>query len=191
MGPPTPQTLALPFRRAGIAGSVDVALGVNDDPVTLGCPEWAAGFPWCRAIVTPAARGYADVLGWVQLVDWDVIEGGDGFLIDPFAPLGKVDHPFCFFGYSPTLFDAPHSDEEMVHSEFVAHSFLCGLGPESLAMRFEVDAVLGFRWSFRVDEGEIAIGELAPLGADAWDGHREYLGRAHPRWTFLPGFAAG
>jgi hypothetical protein len=187
---PDPQMLSLPFRRAGVPGMVEVALGVNDDPVALGCPEWAAGFPWCRARVEHPACGYAEVLGWVQLVDWDLMEGGEGFLVDPFAPLGEIPHPFCYLGYAPTLFDAPHSDEAPAHSEFIAHSFLCGLGPESLAMRFEIDALLGFEWSFRIDEGEIAIGELAPLGPESWDSHRGYLSRAHPRWTFLPGFTA-
>jgi hypothetical protein len=196
MGTPAAQTLSLPFSRAGVAGTVEVAMGVNDDPVALGCPEWARGFPWCRATVTPPARGYADMLGWVQLVDWDLMEGGEGFLTDLFAPLGEgvereeSTHPFCFFGYSPTLFDAPHSDVGPRHSEFVAHSFLCGLGPQPLAMRFEADAILGFSWEFRIDQGTITIGELAPLGPEAWDGHHEYLRGAHPRWTFLPGFAA-
>jgi hypothetical protein len=190
MGPPAPQTLSLVFRRAGAAGRVDVELGVNDDPPTLGCPDWARGFPYCRALIDHQGRGYADILGWIQILDWDLMEGGDGFLVDPFAPLGEVTHPFCFLGYAPTFFDAPHSDVGPAHSEFTAHTFLCGLGPEPLAMRLEADAILGFSWEFRIEAGEIAIGDLAPLGSQAWDGHREYLDRTHPDWTFLPGFTA-
>lgn len=57
-------------------------------------------------------------------------------------------------------------------------------------MRREVDAVLGFEWGFRIEAGGIEIAQLAPLEPEAWDGHREYLARAHPGWTFLAGFAA-
>jgi hypothetical protein len=188
---PACQTLSLPFRRAGVDGVVTVELGINDDPVAIGCPDWALGFPYLRATVNPPARGYVDFLGWVQLVDWDLMEGGDGFLIDPFMPLGDSPHPFCFFGYAPTFFDAPHSDVGPSYSHFTAHSFLCGLGPETLAMSHEVDALLGFSWEFTIDEGTIELGGLAPLGPAAWDGHIEYLSGAHPGWRFLPGYSVG
>jgi len=184
----TPGRLSIPFERVGVAGSVDVEVGVNDDPAALGCGEFARGFPWCRATVTPPAQGYADALGWIQLVDWEQMEGGDGFLIDPFMPLGQISHPFGFFGWSPTLFDAPHTDTPLQTSDFVAHSFLCGLGPEPLGGHFEADAVLGFSWGFRVRDGEFEIDGPALLGPEDWDRHHDYLTAAHPGWTFLPGF---
>ncbi|HET7444693.1 MAG TPA: hypothetical protein VFJ57_08545 [Solirubrobacterales bacterium] len=180
--------LSIPFERRGATGVVDAEVGVNDDPAAYGCPEFARGFAWCRATVTPPARGYADALGWIQLIDWEQMEGGDGFLIDPFAPLGEVSHPFGFFGFAPTMFDAPHTDRPLQTSDFVAHSFLCGLGPEPLAGRFEADAVLGFSWGFRVREGEFEIQSPALLGPEDWDRHHDYLTDSHPGWTFLPGF---
>ncbi|HSS31958.1 MAG TPA: hypothetical protein VLL27_01605 [Solirubrobacterales bacterium] len=176
--------LSIPFERAGVAGTVDVEVGVNDDPAAYGCPECARGFPWCRATVEPPARGYADALGWIQLVDWE--QAGEGFLIDPFAPLGEVSHPFGFFGFAPTMFDAPHTDRPLHDSDFIAHSFLCGLGPEPLGSRFEADAILGFSWGFHVRGGEFEIDGPAPLGPEAWDVHLAYLHESHPRWTFLP-----
>ena len=130
----TPSRLSLPFERGAAAGTVEVEVGVNDDPAALGCSEYARGFPWCRATLAPPARGYADALGWIQLVDWELV--AEGFVIDPFMPLGEISHPFGFFGFAPTHFDAPHTDTELRHSDFVAHTFLCGLGPEPLGLRF-------------------------------------------------------
>ena len=112
------------------------------------------------------------------------------FRIDPFEPLGAVTHPFCFFGFSPTLFDAPHREHrEDMH--FLAHSFLCGLGAEPLAERREVDALLGFSWGFSVRAGSIEGFGPSQLGPADWDGHHAYLRSAHPAWEFIPGFAAG
>jgi hypothetical protein len=182
-----PGSLSIAFERRGVVGRVDVEVGVNDDPAALGCADCARGFPWCRATVSPPARGYADALGWIQLVDWE--QAGEGFLIDPFMPLGEASHPFCFFGFTPTLFDAPHTDRPLRTSDFVANSFLCGLGPEPLEARYEADAVLGFSWGFHVRDGEFEIEGPAPLGPADWDRHHDYLRESHPRWTFLPGFA--
>jgi hypothetical protein len=175
--------LSIPFERRGVSGTVAVEVGVNDDPAGFGCHECALGFPWCRATIAPPVRGYADALGWIQLVDATDLFGE--FRIDPFEPLGEVTHPFCFFGFAPILFDAPHRDhgEDM---DFVAHSFLCGLGPEPLAGRFEADALLGFSWGFHIRDREIEIDAPALLGPTAWDRHLAYLRKSHPRWTFLP-----
>jgi hypothetical protein len=181
----TPGRLSVPFERVAAAGTVEVEVGVNDDPAALGCPEFARGFPWCRATISPPAGGYADALGWIQLVDATDLFGE--FRIDPFEPLGEVTHPFCFFGFAPTLFDAPHRDhgEDM---DFVANSFLCGLGPDPLGEHREADALLGFSWGFHVRGGEIEIDRLAQLGPADWDRHHDYLSTAHPGWAFLPGF---
>ena len=186
MLPSAPETLKLPYRWAGIEGEVEVEIGVNDDPAALGCEEFARGFPYCRATVGPPARGYADALGWVQLVSWTHL--GEGFQIDPFAPLGEISHPFGFYGFSPTLFDAPHTDIDLVDSDFVAHSFLCGLGGRLLEFRHEARAVLGFSWSFSFRDREIEIPSPAALGPDDWNAHRLTLEESHPGWSFAVGF---
>ena len=186
--PNAPATLSIPYRWEGVRGAVEVELGVNDDPAALGCAEVARGFPYCRA-VTPPALGYADALGWVQLIEWDHL--GPGFRIDTFQPLGQVSHPFGFFGFAPTMFDAPHHDAERLDSDFVAHSFLCGIGGELLEMRKEVRAVLGFSWRFSIRNGEIEIFPPEVLGPEDWDRHHEYLRGSHPSWSFFPGFARG
>jgi hypothetical protein len=183
-----PSTIALPYRWWRVAGGVTAEVGVNDDPAALGCPEVARGFPYFRARLSPAAQGYGDALGWVQLIEWTPVLGDGGFTIDPFAPLGDSPHPFGFFGFAPTAFDAPHTDlgGEM---EFIAHSFLCGLGGELHEMRHEVRAVLGLGWGFRGCPPQLESFGPTALDAKDWDRHRDYLARTFPDWTFAPGFA--
>lgn len=179
--------MRLDFERGGVAAAVSVEVVANDDPAHYGCPEFARGFPVCRATIEPPARGYADFLGWVQLVESTDL--ANEFRIDPFEPLDlEPTHPFCFFGFAPTLFDAPHRDHRE-DTDWLAHSFLCGLGTGPLYPPGEVDALLGFSWGFGIRDGEIRIRGSAPLDAAAWDAHLPYLGRRFERWRFLSGFA--
>jgi hypothetical protein len=180
--------IEISFDRGAAHGRVEVEVGVNENPAVLGCPGYARGFPYCRAVLSPPARGYADALGWIQLVSSTDLTGG--FRIDPFEPLGEVSHPFCFFGFSPTLFDAPHRDHRE-DTDWLAHSFLCGLGENPLSGGREADAILGFSWGFTISEARIEPFGPAELGAQAWDPHGDYLRDAFPSWSFLPGFAGG
>ena len=184
---PAPKTITLPYRWWRVEGRVTAEVGVNHDPAALGCPDFARGFPYFRATLTPPAQGYGDALGWVQLVEWTPLEP-EGFQIDPFAPLGDVPQPFSFYGFAATMFDAPHTDLEG-DMEFVAHAFLCGLGGELHDMRHEVRAVTGISWGFRRHGPRIENFGPTALVADDWERHREYLGRTFPNWTFAPGFA--
>jgi hypothetical protein len=177
-------TLALPFRWGAVEGEVKVEIRENDHPDALGCREFARGFPVTRATIAPLATGYADMLGWVQLVD-DSFHA-DGFHADGFEPLGPLPHPFGFYGVSPTLFDAPHFDGE--NFDFLAHTFLCGLGGELLEFRYEARAVLGFSWGCRKRGPQIDLVGPEPLPPAAWDNHREYLMQRFPEWTFPPGY---
>ena len=183
-GPKLPMTLALPFHWAGREGQAQVEIRENDDPAALGCEEFARGFPVCRATVAPPSRGYADMLGWVQLVDDSYHD--DGFHADGFEPLGSLPHPFGFYGVSPTLFDAPHFDGE--NFDFLAHTFLCGLGGKLLEFRREARAVLGFAWGCRKRGATIDFFGPEPLPAEIWDGHRSYLEGCFPQWTFATGY---
>jgi len=189
MEPGTPETLTLPYRWAGVEGAVAVELGVNDDPAAFGCAEFARGFPYCRARVEPPAKGYAEALGWVQLIEQSIEV--EGFQIDTFEPLGEVSHPFGFFGFGPTMFDAPHRDDRP-DLDWTAHSFLCGLGGRLLDFHekntHEARAVLGFSWGFSIRDGQIEIEGLNALGFEAWDGHIPYLTAKHPAWSFAAGF---
>lgn len=176
----------MPYRWNGNDGSVRVEIWENDDPPAYGCADFALGHPCCRATIEPLACGYAEMLGWVQLVDASFYEHATGFIADGFQLLGDLTHPFGFFGISPTLFDAPHTPDENAH--FHAHTFLCGLGGPLLEFRREVRAVLGFNWGFVKRGEEITFVDLVPLEAEVWDGHREYLDGEFEDWTFAPGY---
>lgn len=187
-----PQTIELPYRWADIEGSVRVELRENDDPAALGCPELARGFPYCRATVEPQGNGYTDFLGWTQMVDLKhssktplVMHSGKGFEIDPYMPIGSPPYPFTFFGLAPTFFDAPHTDEDW---DFIAHTFLCGMGGGLHDLRREARAILGFTWGFSKRGAEFDFFGPDALSAADWDRHHDYLAGAFPAWTFASGF---
>jgi hypothetical protein len=172
------------LRWAGREGEIRVEISENDAPELLGCEEFARGFPVCRATISPPAQGYADMLGWVQLVETS--DHGDRFRADGFEPLGDLPHPFGYYGVSPTFFDAPHFDGE--NFDFLAHTFLCGLGGELLEFRHEARAVLGFSWGCRKRGPEIELLSPEALPPDSWEEHRGYLSGMYPEWTFATGF---
>jgi hypothetical protein len=180
--------MELPYRWNGTEGRVDVEVRVNDDPAALGCGEFARGFPCCTATVDHPAIGYADLLGWVQLLDSSVHE--DDIHLDYFEPLGEVPHPFAFYGFAPTFFDAPHSDLDESW-DFLAHAFLCGLSGGLFDERREIRAVTGFSWGFSQRGREVEFFEPRPLSPGDWDGHTAYLAQKFPAWTFAPGFHQG
>lgn len=187
-----PRTIELPYRWRDLEGSVRLEMRENDDPIALGCPELARGFPTCRATVEPLGKGYADLFGWLQLIDLKnfstsplVQHSGGGFEFDAFLPLGPASHPFIYFGLAPTLFDAPHTKEDW---DFSSHSFLCGMGGDLHEVRREARAILGFSWGFVKRGAEIEFFGPEPLQAEDWDLHHDHLTRTFPDWTFAPGF---
>jgi hypothetical protein len=158
-------------------------VAANTDPAALGCPPHARGFPYCRARLDQDAAGYADALGWIQLVDSS--DADANFQIDPFEPLGEVAHPFAFFGFAPTLFDAP-SRPARPDMSWTANSFLAGITAER-----QVFALLGFSWGFAIEDGAISIAAPSPLDESAWNACLPALRESCPTWDFLPGFDEG
>ncbi len=175
--------MRLEFLHAGRPGTVRVDVAANDDPAALGCGEDARGLAWCRATIEQDARGYAGALGWIQLVDSSDAPGG--FAIDPFEPLGEVPHPFCFFGFAPTLFDGP-SRPTRDDMTWTARAFLAGIGEDH-----EASAIRGFSWGFTIAAGEVTIVGPTELSGSAWDECLPALRVSHPAWRFAPGFASG
>jgi hypothetical protein len=187
-----PRKIQLPFRWRGSEGSVHLEMRENDNPAELGCPEIARGFPTCLATVQPLGKGYADLFGWLQLMDLKnftpselVQHTGGGYEFDAFLPLGLAQHPFIYFGLAPTLFDAPHTEEDW---DFSSHSFLCGMGGDLHEVRREARAILGFSWGFSKRGPEIEYFGPDPLEPGDWDLHHDHLAGAFPGWTFAPGF---
>jgi hypothetical protein len=171
------------FLHAGRPGTVLVEVAANEDPAALGCSEDTRGLAYCRATIEQDARGYGDALGWIQLVDSSDAAGG--FAIDPFEPLGEVTHPFCFFGFAPTLFDGPSrpTREDMT---WTARAFLAGIGGDLEAL-----PVLGFAWGFAIRTGEVSIVGPTELDGSAWDDCVPALRESYPAWRFAPGFGSG
>jgi hypothetical protein len=175
------------FMLRGVVGSVSVTYSRNDRPDLVGSGAEASGFPMCHAAVDYPARGYDAMLGWVQLVrSDDNVSRGRAFEIDPLAFLGDVPHPFCWFGLSPQLFDAP-SRAQRQDLDWMAHSFLCvpdGIMDDGL----EVHALLGFAWGFRIRNEEVHLVPPTVLGPADWDQHVDVLAARYPSWRFVGGF---
>ncbi len=183
-------TLEMPYRWGDVDGSVKVEMGIDDNPSEFGCEEVARGFPYLRAVLEPPAIGYGDSLGWVQLIDMSDRRGG--WQVDNNETLGPVPHPFFSYGPNVTLFDHPHT--YLRDWDFLAHTFLCGLGGELLEFRQEVRALLGFSWRIAKRGDRIESFGPTPLEAADWDAHRGYLNRRYRyfrlrKWRFLQGFA--
>jgi len=174
------------FTLRGLPGRVDIAFERNRDPDELGCPSYAEDFPVCSATVDYAGRGYHALLGWVQLVrSSDGATGGQGFELDPVERVGPVPHPFCWFGFAPTLFDAP-SRRLREPMSWTAHSFLAFVGSER-----HVRALVGFSWGFAIEDGAVALEPPARIEDAGWDPHLALLGAEYPDWAFAPGYHDG
>lgn len=173
---------------------VRVVVKPNDEPAALGCPEFARGFPFCKAIVESGeAEGYDHYYGWIQMVD--LSDEPAGFRIDQ-HPKFAAPHPFISAGPLPRFADAPFTDYR--DWDFLAHAFLCGTGGELLEFRKEARAILGFSWGFSKRGQRIEFHGLEPLAATDWNDHRECLTRKYrwrwwrpgrQPWTFAPGFS--
>ena len=171
------------FTLRELPGAVDVTLVPNEHPEALGCHASGFGFPVCTATVSFEGRGYTAALGWIQLVrSTDSAGGGTQFEMDPYEPLGILPHPFCWFGFAPTLFDAP-SRARLEDMEWTAHSFLSFIGGPQ-----EARAILGFSWGFVIREQAVEPEAVASLTPDAWDAHLPLLRREHPSWQFAFGY---
>jgi hypothetical protein len=179
--------VVLDFTLRNLPGWVEVTLESNHDPGAVGAEPTARDFPVCTATIAYRGRGYLAALGWIQLVrSTDNASGGTQFELDPYTPLGRSSHPFCWFGFCPTLFDAPVRDSR-APLEWTAHSFVCFIakGRDGLEAR----AVLGFGWGFTIRD-EIVSSRTTPsvLGESDWNAHRALLGQEHPGWSFAEGF---
>jgi hypothetical protein len=167
-------------------GWVDITVEPNTNPEALGCSPRARDFPVCLATVTYPGKGYKAALGWVQLVrSTDGASAGEEFEMDPFEPLGQASHPFCFFGFVPTLFDAP-SRPARREMDWTAESFLCFIA-DSPGGR-EARAILGFNWGFRIRQATVSLHSPTSLAAVEWNKHLALLHREHPAWDFAAGY---
>lgn len=178
--------MEIAFTHQGQRGRVSVFVETTSEPMTLGAREGAKGLANSMATIEFAGRGYLRLLGWVQLVrSTDNTFHGRQFEMDPFDPFGLyggAPSPYCWYGITPTLFDAPSRDER-VRLDWLAHSFLAA--SPLRGNRRVVTPLLGFAWGFLVDDnGKVALKPVTSLTAADWEAHLPYLRDCYPEWQF-------
>ena len=181
-----PFPMELSFTHHGQKGRVIVAVEATMAPAVLGARAGAAGLANCKATIEFSAGGYLGLLGWVQLVcSTDNASHGREFEMDPFDPFELYEHaptPYCWYGITPTLFDAPSRDE-WVDLDWVAHSFLAA--SPLRGNRRIVMPLLGFSWGFHVySEKDILLKPITSLTAADWEAHLPYLRECYQAWQF-------
>ena len=183
--------MEIPFTHQGHQGRVIVTVETTLAPEILGVGDGALGFANCKAIIEYSGSGYLGLLGWVQLVrSTDNTFHGRAFEMDPFDPFGLYERaplPYCWYGITPILFDAPSRDGR-ARLDWVAHSFLAA-SPLRGNPR-TVTPLLGFAWGFQVSEDKsIALTPIASLTAVDWASHLPYLCDCYKDWEFtgMPG----
>jgi hypothetical protein len=176
--------MEIDFRHEGDQGRVTVTCVPNDDPHAVGKSEEARGFPVCTATVAYPATGYRAVFGWVQLVcSTDNASEGRAFEMDPLRFFEDSPAPYCWYGITPVLFDAPSRGDRR-RLEWLAHSFLAVIPREPDPQKRAVP-LLGFSWGFVIgDDGLIALRPVEQLAAGDWNDHVPYLRGCYPRWQF-------
>jgi hypothetical protein len=147
-------------------------------------------FPVCSAIVdTPADDGYASMYGWIQLVRETALNPHttdstphSQWEMDFLPITAATETPFCYFGPSPRLFDAPFRVNR-TNMDWTSWSFLTYIG--DCVVTKEVHPILVFEWGFRIEGGEVCIKKLKRVDVGkAWDVQRGLLEERFPGWRF-------
>lgn len=180
----------IPFRLRDIDGLVEIAYGINEDPVRWGFQlfwpdqaeyEATRGFPVLEARVRYAAEGYAAMLGWIQVVDYTV-EGEETVWAAPDTGSRYLDvnTPYAAHGIEPVFFDAPAATDAQ-NMDFNARTFLV-CTPDVVSKT--VEPVCGFTWGFDIEDGIIKPRALEPARLGDWIETRRLLRFRLPSWTF-------
>jgi|GEM_PF-1099415 len=190
--------MEIPFTHQGHQGHVSITLETTREPAVLGARQDSVGLANCKATIEFPAGGYLGLLGWVQLVcSTDNSSHGRQFEMDPFDVFDLDKHapsPYCWYGITPTLFDAPSRDKRD-DLDWVARSFLAASplrGPRRITSPFREDRrivtpLLGFSWGFHIfNEEHIELKPITPLTAADWEAHLSYLHACYKKWQFKP-----
>jgi hypothetical protein len=181
------------FVLRGAEGRVTIEYSLNEDPARWGFDlldiefdvEVARGFPVAQARVTFPREGYAGLLGWIQVVDYQVTREGIReervWVVPDVAPqVREADSPYLAFGIEPMMFDAPAFTERDVN--WTARTFLT-FSPDCL-MTPVVEPLCGFRWGYVISDRVVTTKELAAASLEDWIDARRQLQRRLPTWTF-------
>jgi hypothetical protein len=184
-----------PFRLRGADGVVRVSLTRNEEPerwgwrlLGLDVPlEYIVGFPVIEASVDFPAEGYAAVLGWVQVVRYEVTDEPETVVLADVAPqLQGLGMPYVAFGVRPTYFDSPAISAS--DADWRAATFLTA-SPDVLLSRV-IEPVCGFCWGYLRTAGETKLVEAIRAEEKDWLEAREELAKHYPDWDWRTGFAS-
>ncbi len=178
--------MEIPFSHMGHTGRVMVTVAQTPAPGDLGARKGAQDLANCTAIIEYPGQGYQRLMGWVQMVcSTDNAFHGRQFEMDPFDPFGldkRAPSPYCWYGITPTLFDAPSRGIRR-KLNWVAHSFLAA-SPLS-GNRRTVTPLAGFAWGFEiVDRKTCIMKPVTSLAGADWESHLPYLQSCYPGWRF-------
>jgi hypothetical protein len=182
--------LTLPFETRSHSGRVHVAYGAVADSDGIGFsmlgvglePQQPIGYPVIKADIDFDGDGYTALFGWVQILHntaWGP-EAADEVDLPPFL-LGS-EMPTMYFGYLPTMFDAP-ANPHHPNGDWSAFTFLTAI-PDLVISR-SVRALTGFHWGYRLASSRPTPMPVQPIGPDDWQSRRTLLAHTFPTWSFL------
>ncbi len=186
------------FTYNGKNGSVMATFGPNRGVKSSGFTAIAGrftdnvvkGFPVIMAEVKYGGLGYESMLGWVQIVTHRYPGGPESEVsVDVAEMFQGYQNPYCFYGYKPTLYDAPCHNPG-VTMEWIAYSFLSPLKQIDENEKKMVAPVVGFKWGYALKNGKIdRIFQPESVYERKWvELSREVRGE-YSDWTFKEGFA--
>jgi hypothetical protein len=181
-------SIALPFRLRGLDGLVTVDVVANEDPKRWGYDllgrfpmDQAVGFPVVRASVGYPAEGYRAAMGWIQLVYYGEDPRDPEVLVDLVPQHEDAGTPYAFWGFCPTFFDAPSTQQSGIC--WTADAFLA-TSPDAL-MTKAVLPICGFRWGYATTRRPPDLLPPERVGAQTWDRARAVLAERFLAWEFL------
>ena len=216
----SPQQLTIPFTSRSLCGEVRVTLRPNRDPnhahgldlffplvPRSDFPRQFFGFPVLHGEVVypiPAEQpSYGCLFGWFQFVrcinpeipsDADVKYGAWEMDIFPYAQ--DIPSPITYWGYNPSIFDAParlvNDSEKIEEKEWRAQSLLGILEDAGSTKRVKLVPGVGFGWGFDIRAAEGGKSRIITIkGLEVLDARKEWGNRigllrdSYSAWTFL------
>jgi len=210
-GPVQQLHLTLPFNSRSQAGVISIDIQPNNDDqhafgLDLLIPgvsqsELAAefgGFPVVHGAITypiPASQfsGYGSLFGWIQFVN-SALPGETGdWAMDLFPFQKGLDNPFGYWGFNPSLFDAPAIEGGRNQTGgWTAQAYLTVLGDAGGSRNVTVIPGGAFTWGFDIEvdkdcplQNLIIIRQPEMIAVESeWPQRLPLLEESFPDWAF-------
>lgn len=185
------------FLYGGKKGSVSVVFSPNRGAKSSGftaigerfTDDMIRGFPVIRAIVNYSGFGYEAMFGWIQIVTHRYPGGEESETSVDVAPqFQNYPVPYCFYGYKPTLYDAPCHNPG-ISMKWTAYSFLCPLTITDENGKKLVAPFLGLKWGYSLENGKVSsLHAPEVVGADKWNQLTIGIRDEFKDWAFSSSF---